>query len=134
MGAQVTASALVAELRTLAVPASIQTIPTNNDNQDVVTMGTIAARKASQTLDLAWTVLAIQALALAQAAELRARDATTPTLDAAGFGSASRALVAVVREVAPPLVDDRPLSDEIMALAALLERTPLLAEAPVGER
>jgi hypothetical protein len=45
MGAQVTATALVAEMRSAAVPASIQTIPTNNDNQDVVTMGTIAARK-----------------------------------------------------------------------------------------
>src|SRR5207237_10875258 len=68
MGAQVTATALVAEMRTRAVPASIQTIPTNNDNQDVVTMGTIAARRAAELLDMAWQTLAVQALALARAA------------------------------------------------------------------
>lgn len=132
MGAQVTASALVAELRTLAVPASIQTIPTNNDNQDVVTMGTIAARKAAQALDLAWQVVAIQALALAQAAEQRAARAAhvhadgTPDLDAAGFAPAGRALVACVRAVAEPLgAEDRPLSDEIVRAAEHLEREPL---------
>jgi tyrosine ammonia-lyase len=132
MGAQVTASALVAEMRTLAVPASIQTIPTNNDNQDVVTMGTIAARKASVQLDQAWHVLAIQALALAQAAALRAGDvaADDAALARAGFAPASRALVAAVRAVAPPLAADRPLSGEIQALAAALQAHPLLADAP----
>jgi tyrosine ammonia-lyase len=132
MGAQVTASALVAELRTRAVPASIQTIPTNNDNQDVVTLGTIAARKAADALDMTWQVLAIQALALAQAAELRAGRPGPRALAAAGFGRASAALVAAVRAVAPPLGDDRPLSGEIQAAAAALERWPALAADPLA--
>ena len=127
MGAQVTATALVAELRTLAVPASVQTIPTNNDNQDVVTMGTIGARKAGAALDMTWQVLAIQALALAQAAELRAGGTGAPALAAAGFSPASVVLVALVREVAPPLVHDRALSAEIEATAAALENAGLLA-------
>ncbi len=135
MGAQVTASALVAEMRTLAVPASVQSIPTNNDNQDVVTMGTIAARKTSAVLDMAWQLLAIQSLALAQGAELRARGAGSPSLAAAGFSPDSLALVASVREVAPPLDEDRPLGEEIMAVARALEQWPALAtESTSGGR
>jgi tyrosine ammonia-lyase len=127
MGAQVTATALVAELRTRAVPASIQTVPTNNDNQDVVTMGTIAARKTGDALDMAWQALGVHALALAQAAELRAGGVGEAALAAAGFGPASAALVAAVRAVAAPLGDDRPLSDEIEAAAGALERWPAVA-------
>ena len=121
MGAQVTATAVVAEMRTKAVPASVQTVPTNNDNQDVVTMGTIAARRAAELLDLAWHVLAVHAIALAQAAELRAREAGTGDLAAAGFATEGRRLWAAVRRVSAPLAADRPLSDEITALAAALE-------------
>jgi tyrosine ammonia-lyase len=131
MGAQVTASALVAEMRTRAVPASIQTVPTNNDNQDVVTLGTVAARKAAELLDMAWQVLAVHALALAQGAELRAGGGG---LAAAGFAPASRALAGAVRAVSAPLRADRPLGDEIAALAAALERDDVLlgGGAPSG--
>ncbi|MGZ8456787.1 MAG: aromatic amino acid lyase, partial [Gemmatirosa sp.] len=132
MGAQVTATALVAEMRTLAVPASVQTIPTNNDNQDVVTMGTIGARKAAALLDMAWQTLAIQALALAQAAELRARAERAATPDAAGFAPASLALVAAVRSVSAPLVQDRPLSDDVARVAQALEAWALLTDDTHG--
>ncbi len=115
MGAQVTASALIAEMRSRGTPASIQSIPTNGNNQDVVTMGTIAARKTAEHLDLAYQVLAIQMLAVAQAAELRGGT----SLD--GFAAASRALVAWVRELAPSLGTDRSLSREIMTVAGALE-------------
>jgi len=115
MGAQVTASALIAELRTRAVPASIQSVPTNANNQDVVTMGTIAARKTADVLDLVYLVLSIHALALAQAAELRGGQ------ELVGFAPASRALVSWIRETAAPLVNDRPLSTDIERLAARLE-------------
>lgn len=116
MGAQVTASALVAELRTRAVPASIQSIPTNANNQDVVTMGTIAARKTADALDLVYHVLAIHALALTQAAELRGG------AHLAGFAPSSRALVTWVRRHAEPLRSDRPLSPDIQRLSAHLEQ------------
>jgi tyrosine ammonia-lyase len=132
MGAQVTATALVAEMRAGAVPASIQTIPTNNDNQDVVTMGTIAARKAAWQLDLAWQVLAIHAVALAQAAERRAGDAgprDARALAAAGFAPAGCALWAAVRATVAPLDADRALSDDIERLAEVLERDDALLGA-----
>ena len=117
MGAQVTASALVAEMRTLATPASIQSISTNADNQDVVPMGTIAACKCDRLLKLLSLVLAIEAMVLADAFDLRAEGAG----GAAAFAPAARELVASVRERVPRLDGDRPLSREIDALASLLD-------------
>lgn len=122
MGAQVTATSLVAELRSHAMPASIQSIPTNADNQDIVPLGTIAARRASTSLEQLYQVLAIEALVLAQGAELK----NTRLLS-----HASQTLCAWVREFAPPLKQDRPLSEEIakvaMALADPDEVAPLMA-------
>jgi tyrosine ammonia-lyase len=111
MGAQVTASALVAEIRAKSAPASIQSVPTNANNQDVVTMGTIAARRARDTVLDVSRILAIEALCLAQAIDLR--QATDP----APFGKAALAVHAAVRGVSPFLHDDRPLSAEIEAIA-----------------
>jgi tyrosine ammonia-lyase len=114
MGAQVTASALLAELRTNLIPASCQSIPTNGNNQDVVSMGTIAARKTRNLFADLNRILAIQALVLAQAAELRHIELGRP-LSAAG-----QMLHAQVRAVSEPLVDDRPLSRDIEAMATLI--------------
>lgn len=116
MGAQVTATALVAEMRTLAMPASIQSIPTNANNQDVVTMGTIGARRCRDLLDSLWRVLAIEALAVAQGMDLCARAGEPVT----AFSSSSRQLYQQVRDVADVLNTDRPLSADIEALATTL--------------
>lgn len=122
MGAQVTASALIAEMRTKANPASIQSIPTNSNNQDVVTMGTIAARRTAETLRDAGRVLAINALCMAQAIDLRlAQDRAKPFTDTA------MALHAFVRIHSPFLTDDRPLSDEIENLTTALSK-PMAVE------
>lgn len=122
MGAQVSATALVAELRSHAMPASIQSIPTNADNQDIVPLGTIAARRASTSLEQLYQVLAIEALVLAQGAELK---------NAHLLSHASQTLCAWVRGHAPPLKQDRPLSEEIAKVAAALadpdEVAPLIA-------
>jgi tyrosine ammonia-lyase len=114
MGAQVTASALVAEMRAKSAPASIQSVPTNANNQDVVTMGTIAARRARDVVTDVSRILAIQAMCVAQAIELRQKDGG-PT-----FSAASLALYAYVRDQVSFLDEDRPLSDEIEMLASRL--------------
>jgi tyrosine ammonia-lyase len=113
MGAQVTASALVAQLRTHSHPASIQSISTNADNQDVVSMGTIAALRVRQTLDRVFEVLAIEAMVVAQAMDLSGD----------GFSPAARRLAARVRHVSPALEGDRPLSGEIARVAQMLRRS-----------
>jgi tyrosine ammonia-lyase len=107
MGAQVTATALLAEMRAYA-PASVQSIPTNADNQDVVSLGTIAARSCADALEDASHILAISALATAQGMEL---------IGLEQFGLAARALHAEVRDCSAPLLEDRPLSRDILALA-----------------
>jgi histidine ammonia-lyase len=97
----------------LGVPASIQTIPTNANNQDVVSMGCIAAKMTRAMLPLLWKLIAIQALALAQAADLRGRDQV--------MGGAYRKLYDVVRGVSPTLAADRPLYEDIQRVTALLQ-------------
>lgn len=110
MGAQVTAAALVAEMRTGAVPASIQSIPTNANNQDVVSMGTIAARKARDAVRDLYRVLAIQALIVAQASDLALRRGQSLSANLIFITSCVRRLSAF-------LLQDRPLSGEIENLA-----------------
>lgn len=117
MGAQVTASSLVAHARAHAQPASVQSMPTNGDNQDVTSMGTIAALKCHDIIERAFEVLAIEAMVLAQGVEL---------LDGfddpehAGFSEQACDLARFVRHHSPFLDDDRPLSDEIAHLATEL--------------
>jgi tyrosine ammonia-lyase len=112
MGAQVTATSLVAEMRSRSTPASTQSIPTNADNQDVVTMGTIAARRTAEHLDRLWEVVGIAGIACAQAFDL--------VDEPEQFSDSSRRLVERVRDVSEFLDGDRPLSDDISRLGDAL--------------
>jgi histidine ammonia-lyase len=112
-GAQLLATSLAAEARLLGTAASIQTIPTNANNQDVVSMGCIAAKMTRTMLPLLWKLMAIEALALAQAADLRGRDQA--------MGGAYRKLYDLVRGVSPTLAADRPLNEDIQRVTALLQ-------------
>jgi tyrosine ammonia-lyase len=71
-GAQLTATALVAELRQNAQMAATSSIPTNDDNQDVVSMGALAARTAYEQTDHLAPILAVLGMSLAQLTHLRA--------------------------------------------------------------
>ena len=120
MGAQVTASALVAHARAHAAPASIQSMPTNGDNQDITTMGTIAAWRASQILQRAWEVFAIEGMILAQAVEMVGGQGEQECEEE--FSGVARELLHEVREHSAFLDEDRPLSDEISAFAVVLSQ------------
>lgn len=109
MGAQVTATALLAEMRATG-PAAIHSISTNGANQDVVSLGTIAARLAAGKLRTLTEIHAILALCVAQAMEHRGGAACE------GFSPAALALHAAVRRISPPLAADRPLAEEIAAM------------------
>lgn len=82
-GAQITATAVVAEMRHDGLPAATASIPTNGRNQDVVSMGAMAARAALRQTDRLARVLAVHAIGLAQLNALRsagrAPGRTTPT-------------------------------------------------------
>jgi phenylalanine ammonia-lyase len=111
-GAQLLATALAAELRLLGTAASIQTIPTNANNQDVVSMGCHAAKMTRTALPLAWKILAIETLALAQAADLRGEKSV---------GRDFKKLCELVRAVSPKLENDRPLAEDIQRVTTLLQ-------------
>ncbi|MEM6739119.1 MAG: aromatic amino acid ammonia-lyase [Pseudomonadota bacterium] len=118
MGAQVTATALLAELRSGLSPVSAQSISTNAANQDVVSMGTVAARRAGEHLRDLGLIQSILALCVVQASCLRQRQLKGT------LSPNARAVTEMVRSVSRELVDDRPLSQDIEALATFMGQTP----------
>jgi histidine ammonia-lyase len=113
MMAQVAAAALVAEMKTLAHPAAVDTIPTSAGREDHVSMSMGAALKAARVAELLRDVLAIELLAGAQALDLLA-----PLTTAAPLQRVHRAIRAVI----PRLDRDRPPSSDIDRLCALIDR------------
>jgi histidine ammonia-lyase len=111
MIAQYVAAALVNEIKVLAHPASIDSIPTSAGMEDFVSMGLTSAIKVRQALDLAYRVIAIELLCACQALEFR-----RPLRPGAGVQAAYDA----VRARVPALEADRPPSPDIERLAAAL--------------
>jgi histidine ammonia-lyase len=116
MMAQVTAAAAASEIKTLAAPASVDTIPTSAAKEDHVSMSMGAALKAQRAVELAARVIAVELLCACQAIDLLAPLRTSAPL---------ARVHARVRAVVPALGDDRPLSPDIERIAALLERDAL---------
>jgi histidine ammonia-lyase len=104
MIAQVTAAALVSELKTLAHPASVDTIPTSANREDHVSMSMAAALKAQRALELATQVVAIEILLACQAIDLLQPLSTSPAL---------APVHAFVRSQVPMLDEDRPPAYDI---------------------
>ena len=120
MGCQLLATSIAAEARLLSLPASVQSIPSNANNQDVVSMGMSSAKLTRQVLPKVWTLLAINTLALCQAAEFRD--------DKNIFTSSFKILYDKVRKISPPLVEDRPLYEDIAAVRELLSNEEVQRE------
>jgi len=104
---QYTAASLVSENKVLAHPASVDSIPTSANQEDHVSMGTIAARQAREILENVQHVLAIEMLAAAQG-----MDFLRPAIPGKGTGAAH----AVVRSLVSHLEEDRILSPDILAI------------------
>jgi histidine ammonia-lyase len=126
MIAQVTACDLLAEMRVLAHPASVDSVPTSANQEDHISMGMAAARKLTRAVGCLEYVAAVELLAGAQGLEYR-----RPLRGGAGVEAAH----AAVREVAAPLEGDRSLSDELEALATAIRqgRFRLARLDPAGE-
>ena len=103
----VTAAALTSEAKTLSFPASVDSIPTNVQQEDHVSMGPNAGYKALRVLELLRDVVSIELLCAAQAFDL-----VKPR-------KPSKRLVPVyehIRELAPFLKEDRSLSENVAAI------------------
>jgi histidine ammonia-lyase len=121
MTPQIAAAALVAEARVLATPASVQSIPTEANQEDIVPMGMTAAWKAERILGNAVRVVAIELLAGAQGLEF-----LKPLVPGQGV---ARAHAELRREV-PALDADRPMSDDIERVAGAIRAARFEPETP----
>src|SRR5439155_16566407 len=116
---------LVSECKTLAHPASVDTIDSSAGQEDHVSMGMTSARHAREIVANAEVVVAHEALAAAQAIDLR-----TPLAPAAGTRGARDA----IRERIPFLDEDRELGADIAAATELVRGGALVSavESKIG--
>jgi histidine ammonia-lyase len=110
MVVQYTAAALVAELRALAHPVSVDSIPTSDNQEDHVSMGMTGALMALEAVDRLERVVASELLCACQALDC---DPGTP-------GGPVRELQATVRELVPVLIRDRPPADDLAAVLPVI--------------
>jgi len=116
-GMQFTAVSTVAENQTLSFPMYIHSIPNNNDNQDVVSMGTNSALLTKRVIENSFQVMAIEMIALAQAIDfLGITEKLSPF---------SQGIYSQIRGIVPKFEDDKPRYEEIDALKTKLTETRL---------
>ena len=117
---QVTAAALVSENKQRAYPASVDSIPTSANQEDHVSMAAHGARRLAPMARNALHVVAIEALASAQAIEFHAPLASSAALES---------VRARLRRDAPKLEEDRYFHPDIVAAAALIASDEFVAAA-----
>ncbi len=118
-GAQYTATSTVAENQNLSYPMHLHSIPSNKDNQDIVSMGTNAAMATDRVLRNVFQVMAVTGMGVVQAASFLD--------DEKELASQSRIELEKLRESMPDFVEDRSRYEELEALAyRLREEDPSL--------
>jgi histidine ammonia-lyase len=121
MGGQFMSTSLTAEIRQMATPMSIQSLPSTGDFQDHVSFGLNAARRTRDVLRNAQYILAFELICACQGADIRGVEQLSST---------TRRLHALVREHVPYLDHDEPLTDHVETLAALFSTGALLDALP----
>lgn len=111
MGVQYVATSLVSECKNLSTPVSIDSIPTNANNQDLVSMGWYAARRARSVIDNVARILSVELLSAAQGVEFR---------DPSKMGRGTQVAHREIRKLVPPLLRDRPLSADVKRVTELV--------------
>jgi histidine ammonia-lyase len=126
MIAQYSAAALVSENKVLAHPASVDSIPSSANQEDHVSMGTIAARKARDILTNTIHVLAVELLAAAQGINFQ---------DPAKLGKGTAAAFEVVRAAVPQWIEDREMYKDLRLAEVIVRDQSVVkaVEAAIGE-
>jgi histidine ammonia-lyase len=121
MIAQVTAAALASENKSLAHPASVDSLPTSANQEDHVSMATFAARRLTPMAANTARIVAIELLAAAQGVDLRRPVATSPRLAAA---------MALIRADVRFWDRDRAFAPDLEAIRRRVERGDFVSFAP----
>ncbi|MBO4582151.1 MAG: aromatic amino acid lyase [Bacteroidales bacterium] len=112
---QFTATSTTAECQTLAMPNYVHSIPNNNDNQDIVSMGTNTAELCRRVIKNAYQVMSVLMMALAQATDcLSIQDKLAPAT-----GEVYRQL----RKLCNTIQDDRPFYEDLEKIEKYLKST-----------
>lgn len=119
MISQYTQAALVSENKILASPASVDSIPVSGNQEDHVSFGTIASRKAREIIRNTEAVVAIQLLAVCQAYEFRRPIKPSPVF---------QAVYNLVRSVSPAITKDRAFYKDIEKVVPLVRKYTVLGE------
>ena len=112
-GMQFTATSTVAENQTLSFPMYVHSIPNNNDNQDIVSMGCNAALITKKVIENAFQVLSIQMIALLQAIDYLKCENELSTF--------TKKIYKECRAICPVFVEDKPMYKEINKMIQHLE-------------
>lgn len=114
---QFTATSTTAESQTLSNPMYVHSIPNNNDNQDIVSMGTNSALICKHVIENCFQVMAIHMIALAQAVDcLRIQDKLSPC---------TRNLYESIRNTVPVFITDSPKYKDIERVETMLKNSTL---------
>ena len=112
---QFTATSTTAECQTLAMPNYVHSIPNNNDNQDIVSMGTNSAELCTHVINNCYQVLAILYMAMSQAVDcLQIADMLAP---------ATKAQYDAIRAITPTIIEDTPFYEDIAQIEKYLRST-----------
>ncbi len=116
-GMQFTATSTVAENQTLSFPMYVHSIPNNNDNQDIVSMGCNAALITKKVVENAFEVLAIQLITVVQAVDYAEyADRLSPI---------TREVYNNVRRIVPRFVEDKPRYDQLKQVKEYIRNTEI---------
>lgn len=123
-GSQFVATSTVAENQTLSFPMYVHSIPNNNDNQDIVSMGANAAMLTSKVIENTYQVLAVQFLTIIQAVDyLGCEDR---------MSDFSKGIYQQLRELVPVFVKDAVMYPKITSVKEYLANT--MIEMPVAKQ
>jgi histidine ammonia-lyase len=116
-GMQFTATSTVAENQTMSFPMYVHSIPNNNDNQDIVSMGCNAALMTKKVIDNSFTVLSIQLMTIVQAIDyLCCQERLSPI---------TQSVYTVIRNIFPVFKEDLPKYKDLQKIRVYLEESEM---------
>ena len=114
-GMQFTATSTTAENQTLSNPMYVHSIPNNNDNQDIVSMGTNSALITKKVIENGFQVMAIHIMALCHTIEIKGDDAVNKV------SSNSKKIYDAIRAKVPFFKEDSPMSETMQKVVDLIK-------------
>lgn len=124
-GMQFTATSTVAENQTMSFPMYVHSIPNNNDNQDIVSMGCNAALMTKRVIDNSFEVLAIQMMTVLQAIDyLKCTDR---------LSSETHHIYTEIRKIFPKFIEDKPKYKDLERIRKYFEKSDPVISFKLGK-